>query len=366
WTDGVRIVNLAAGPPERIKKDDIWPHMPAMRDQLLRFAMRQKVRYDVVHGNFWMSGWLASELRARRRIPAVQLFHALRVTKRLHQGQCDTSPDERIDVESAVIRGVDRVIATCPDEVHQLSAHYNAPADRIATIPLGVDQRTFRPVDMQEARKHVDLHLAPGDRVIVYVGRLVPRKGVRDIVRALARLQGDGLEDAKLVIVGGETPEPDSAATPEIGAIHRLARDLGVADRVFIVGKRRREELRHYYGAGDVMVTTPWYEPFGLTPLEAMACGRPVIGSNVGGIKYTVQHQRTGLLVDPEEPAALAAALHSLLTNPSKSREFGERGRRRVESMFTWQVVARRTGDLYSDLLRSGDSEASFDLAAGD
>jgi D-inositol-3-phosphate glycosyltransferase len=146
-----------------------------------------------------------------------------------------------------------------------------------------------------------------------------------------------------LLVVGGESRLPDPAATPEIGELRRLATELEMGDRVLVTGKRDREELRDYYGAGDVMVTTPWYEPFGLTPLEAMACGRPVVGADVGGISFTVRHGETGLLVPPRSPAALAAALRGLLADPTRRARMGAAGRRRVEREFTWRSVAERT-----------------------
>ena len=116
WAPGVRIVNLAVGPAEFVLKDKLWPLMPAFRDALLQFMLRDSARYDIVHGNFWMSGWVAAELGLRLGIPVVQIFHATGLTKRRYQGEADTSPDERIDVERDVVRTVEWLIAQCPAE----------------------------------------------------------------------------------------------------------------------------------------------------------------------------------------------------------------------------------------------------------
>ncbi|MFL5760998.1 MAG: glycosyltransferase [Thermomicrobiales bacterium] len=349
WAPGVRIINLPAGPAQFVRKDDLWPLMPSFRDELIRFAIRDGVRYELVHGNFWMSGWVTTELRRIFRIPAVQLFHALGATKRRQQGAADTSPQDRIAVERAIVRSVDRVIATCPSERQELIEDYDAPPSCLETIPHGVDADVFRPVDHREARHRIDCGLSEDDLVLVYVGRLLPRKDVRSVVRALALLgaSDNGLPPVKLLVVGGESRLPDPAITPEIGEVRQLAEELGVADRVLLTGKRDREELCDYYCAGDVMVTTPWYEPFGLTPLEAMACGRPVVGSNVGGISYTVCHGETGLLVPSRSPEALAAGLHALLSSPVRRKRMGAAGRRRVEREFTWRTVAEKTATLY-------------------
>lgn len=354
WAPGMRVVNLSAGPARRIRKDDLWPLMPAFRDALLRFAARDGARYDLVHANFWMSGWVALQLRRDLGVPTVQIFHALGATKRRHQGSADTSPPNRVAVERDIVHGIDRLIASCPGERTELIDDYDAAPSKIEAIPLGVDTERFRPEMPEEARRRVGFGLTSEDRVIVYVGRLVPRKDVRNIVRAIAVLarREDGTQSpVKLLVVGGESREPDPAMTPEIGEIRRLAAELGVAELVHCTGKRQPDELRFCYGAADVVVTTPWYEPFGLTPLEAMACGRPVVGAAVGGIAFTVMHGQTGLLIPPRDPEALADAMALLLDRPELRGRLGRGARARVEQNFTWLTVAHRTGALYESLL---------------
>lgn len=348
WAPGVRIVNLEAGPATSLPKDDLWPLMPAFRNAFLEFMLRDGVRYDLLHGNFWMSGWVALELRRRLRLPAVQIFHALGATKRRHQGAADTSPSERTQVEATVAQTVDRVIAHCPTERRELLADYGAPARRITVIPSAVNLERFYPVPLAEARQRLGLPL--GEPLIVYVGRVLPRKDIRNVVRALALLVQNG-QSARLLVVGGTTRAPDPAATPEIGELQRLAAELGVADRVICTGKRQPDELRADYSAGDVAVTTPWYEPFGFTPLEAMACGRPVIGSAVGGLTYTIQDGVTGYLIPPRDPVALAERLQRLLGQPGLRAVMGQAARARVERQFTWPAVASRIAALYQSLL---------------
>jgi D-inositol-3-phosphate glycosyltransferase len=216
--------------------------------------------------------------------------------------------------------------------------------------------------------------------VVAYVGRMLPRKDVRNLVRAfalfsqavgdsqaavggelLARAAGEPLPAMvyppapRLLLVGGETGDPDPAATPEIGVLQQLAAELGIADRVYFTGKRQPDDLLDYYSASDIAVTTPWYEPFGLTPLEAMACGRPVIGSAVGGITFTIRDGVTGYLVPPQDPHALAERLYRLWAEPAERERMGRAARERVEREFTWQTVARRTAAIYQSLLATKD-----------
>jgi glycosyltransferase involved in cell wall biosynthesis len=312
------------------------------------------VTYDLIHGNFWMSGWVASELGRSIGSPVVQLFHALGTTKRRYQGAADTSPPDRIAVERQLVREIDRVIATCPAEERILVREYDADSARLSMIPLAVDTQRFQPMAQSEARRQIEADIPAGGPLVVYVGRLLPRKDIRNVVRALALLNREtpaGAAPVRLMIVGGDGRTPDPNATPEIGELCRLADDLGVRQFVHFTGKRQQEELRAYYAAGDVVVTTPWYEPFGLTPLEAMACGRPVIGSAVGGITFTVRDGETGLLVPPRDPAALAARLRDLLNDDSRRVRMGDAARQRVERHFTWPSIARRTADLYASLI---------------
>lgn len=352
WAPHVRVIHVAAGPPRVLPKDELWPLMPAFRDEMLRFVRREGVRYDVVHGHFWMSGWVAAELGCRLDAPAVQTFHALGITKRREQGSADTSPAQRIAVEREIIRRVDRIVVQCPAERAELIADYGADPAKLTPIPAAVNLQRFRPIAKLAARRRLNL---PADApIITYVGRMLPRKDVRNVVRALARLIQRGLPDGRaplLLIVGGETADADPVATPEIGVLQRLAAELGVSHRVRFAGKQQPDELYLFYGAADVAVTTPWYEPFGLTPLEAMACGRPVIGAAVGGISFTVRDGVTGLLVPPRDPDALADRLGLLLRDSRLQARMGRNARRWVESAFAWSLTAQRTADLYARLL---------------
>ena len=354
WADGVRVIEIPVNAGGPLPKDALWPHMPAFRDAIDDFARRDGAGYDLIHGNFWMSGWVAAELAVRWCTPTVQIFHATGITKLREQGAADTSPTGRIEVEKAIVRAVDRLIAQCPAERDELLADYGARADQIALIPSAVDTDRFRPVDKRAARQTLGIDLAT--EMIVYVGRIVPRKDVRNVIQALARLKTLRLAAGAatmptLFIVGGETEEPDPVSTPEIGVLRALATELGVLDQVRFAGCRQPDELHLWYSAADVAVTTPWYEPFGLTPLEAMACGVPVIGSRVGGIAFTIADGETGFLVPPRDPEALSARLAEILRDPARRMRMGQAGRARVLGSFTWQHVAMRTAALYDDLL---------------
>jgi len=351
WAPGVRVVNLRAGPARFIKKDLMWVHMPRFRDRFLEHARQLRTGYDLVHANFWMSGWIACQVRPVLGVPVVEIFHALGKVKRLHQGEADTSPEDRVVVEYGIIDDVDRIIAQCPNEMEELVSLYDADPSKIEVIPSAVDVRTFRPVPKDSAR-HA-LGLDPNEWVVVYVGRMLPRKGIDNLLHAFAQIVHRTSVPTRLLIVGGETGDGDPMQTPEIRRLADIAALHRIRDRVIFTGKRPQERLRVYYSAADVAVTTPWYEPFGLTPLEAMACGTPVIGSDVGGIKFTIADGETGFLVPPRDPAALAKRMERLLVDRSLARRMGREARARVERLFTWQKVGERTAELYESMLRA-------------
>jgi len=342
---GVSVVNLDAGPASFVPKEQLLRHMPSFLEAA-RELMQHSVAYDVVHANFFMSGLVGLRLKEIFGVPLVMTFHALGLVRREHQGPNDGFPPIRIDIERCIVRNADRLVAECPQDEADLVRLYGADPATISTIPCGVDLDEFAPVARADARRA--LRLADHEFVILQLGRMVPRKGVDNVVRALAQLPRE--LKARLLVVGGESPTPDPARTPEIARLQALAHELGVADRITFTGARRREELPACYGAADVFVTTPWYEPFGITPLEAMASGVPVIGSAVGGIQYSVVDGITGFLVPPRDPSALADRLRQLQANPWLAQGMGRAGVRRVRALFTWERVTADLVDVYESL----------------
>jgi glycosyltransferase involved in cell wall biosynthesis len=351
---GVEVVHVDAGPARAVPKDDLFPFMGTFAQVLAAEWFLD--RPDVVHGHFWMSGHAALEavtqVQSRTggtRIPIVQTFHALGVVKRRHQGSADTSPDEREWIEPAVGRGVDQVVATCSDEAFELKA-LGVPLHAISVVPCGVDVDRFRPDGPVEARGRTE-------RVLT-ASRLVRRKGVGTTIAALAALVEAG-RDVELVIVGGAgTAGADLADDPEYQRLDALARSLGVRDHVSFRGQLGQDAMPSVYRSADVVVCAPWYEPFGIVPLEAMACGRPVVASQVGGLIDTVVEDATGLHVPPRDEAAVAAAVTALLDDPERREAYGAAGRERVESRYAWTRVAADTERVYERLISGGATTA--------
>lgn len=333
--EGVTVELVPAGPPESLPKDELLPFMPAFGRYLgARFALD---RPDVVHAHFWMSGLAARQAAQPDGIPVVQTFHALGIVKHRHQGDVDTSPAGRIELERELASSVDRVIATSSDEVFEL-ARLGIGHHQLTVVPCGVDTERFSPRGEIAPR-------TPRFRMLS-IGRLVPRKGVDDVIRALAYV-----DDAELVVAGGPAAEllDDDA---EVERLRAIAAESGVSDRVLFIGRVAREAVPALIRSADVVVCTPWYEPFGMVPLEAMACGRPVVAAAVGGLVDTIVDGATGWLVPPRQPRAIAEAVKVLMDDEKLRTEFGRAGRRRVETRYSWLHIAQATAAVYLDVTR--------------
>jgi len=357
---GVEVVHVTAGPAEHVPKDELLPFMGLLADGLERDWLA--ARPDVVHAHFWMSGVAALDAARRpavrdadrgRTIPVVQTFHALGHVKRRHQGLLDTSPAEREQLEPQVGRTVDTVVATCSDEVFELRS-IGVAADRIDVAPCGVDSRLFSPEGPAEARTRPTR--------IATVGRLVARKGHGNAVSALARLVAEG-RDVELLVVGGP-PRDQLEGDESYRALAALADELGVRDRVDFRGQVPQGELPTVLRSLDALVCAPWYEPFGIVPLEAMACGVPVVAASVGGLIDTVVDGVTGRLVPPRDPEAIATALATLLDSPATAREYGREGRRRARARYSWDRIAAGTSSSYRSTIARSRAESRGELAS--
>jgi len=363
WRENLRVVNVPAGPAHHVPKEQMLPYIEAFARFTTRFATRSArhlgMPYDIVHANFFMSGMIAQHLKQALGIPFVITFHALGQVRRLAQGAADAFPPARVRIESLLMEQADRIIAECVQDRQDMERLYGASPARIAVAPCGFDPGELWPMPQDEAR--AQLGLAPGRFTVLQLGRIVPRKGVDTVIQATALLRDRHGVDARLLVVGGDM-HPGGRDGPEMARLRALAHKLGIAEHVQFAGQQPRARLRLYYGAADVFVTTPWYEPFGITPVEAMACSRPVIGSEVGGIKSTVIDGRTGFLVPSRDPQATAERLANLQRDPLLARSMGEAGLKRAYRHYTWRTVAQQVAAVYAAVLSEARSSLPIDL----
>ncbi|HEX5535457.1 MAG TPA: glycosyltransferase [Actinomycetales bacterium] len=332
---GVDVVHVPVGPAGPLPKDELLPFMPAFGRWLVRNWQEDSWVPDVVHAHFWMSGVAALWARRALGVPTVQTFHALGSVKKRYQGAADTSPADRVAIETRVAGDADMVIATCSDEVRELQL-MGVDTGHVTVVPCGVDTEHFTPTGQPapEPPRRQRFRL-------LSLGRMVERKGVATVIEALTRVH-----DAELVVAGGP-PAAELDSDSEARRLLQHAQRHGVADRVNLIGQVAHDDAPALIRSADVVVATPWYEPFGIVPLEAMACGRPLVGSAVGGLLDSVMDGETGVLVPPRDPQATAEAINALLADPGRRRRIGRAARARAVRSYEWSRVAEATAQAY-------------------
>jgi D-inositol-3-phosphate glycosyltransferase len=338
---GVTVEHVDAGPPHPIPKDQLLPHMNEFAARLRRSWRVDPP--DVVHAHFWMSGRAALAACRPLGLPLVQTFHALGVVKRRHQGAKDTSPPSRIREEAMLAKEADRIVATCSEEVFEL-VRMGADLRRIAVAPCGVDLGLFRPDGPAEPRP-------AGRHRMLVVSRLVERKGIGNAITALA-----GVPEAELVVAGGP-PADRLDGDREARRLAGLATRLGVADRVQLRGRVGQRDLPALYRSADLVVCVPWYEPFGIVPLEAMACGAPVVASAVGGLVDSVVDGVTGVHVAPRRPDLLGPVLSALLADKARRAALGAAGARRARRRYGWDRIAGSILEVYAGVTAAATAD---------
>jgi len=341
-----RTIRLVAGPEEFISRDQLFPYMPEFVAAFQKFQSKEGTNYPLVHTNYWLSAWAGLQLRETSNIQLIHTYHSLGELKYQSVGQCPPIAKTRLAVERQILEQANCVVATSPQE-EEILRELVSSQGRIETIPCGTDIDNFRVLPQSEAR--TKLGLSQSDRIVLYVGRFDPRKGLETLLRACAISQARNEGNLKLIIAGGNDPSfPDSQ---ERSRIDQIVQELGLTEQILFVGQISHETLPLYYTAADVCVVPSHYEPFGLVAIEAMACGTPVVASNVGGLKFTVVPEETGLLVPAKDEAAFATAIDRILYSELWARQLRKQAAIRVRQNFTWSGVAIQLSDLYRRLL---------------
>lgn len=351
---GTRVIHVTAGPRKYIPKEQLMNLMDEFSSNMMKFISRHSLGYQLVHANFWMSGMVAMTIKKFMKIPFVITFHALGIVRAMHQKEADKFPKRRIFIEKKIVNNADRIIAECPQDEEDLKVHYLATDGSLEIVPCGFNPSEFNTVSKSHAREKLGLDMS--ENIILSLGRIVPRKGIDNIIQSLKYLKNT-TANIKLLIVGGDSDPLNDSTKEEVNRLKRIAADEHVLENIQFVGPKQPHELKYFYSAADVFISTPWYEPFGITPLESMACGTPVIGSNVGGIKYTVLDGETGFLVPPKEPSILAEKTNMLLENKLLLQRMGKAAIARVNNTFTWEKVALKLKNTYLELLLQKSQE---------
>lgn len=336
----VRVIYLQAGPATPLPPDEQYPHLSEFTANLMAFATLHNLHYDIVYSHYWLSGWVAAKLKEAWGICFVHMFHTLgHMKKRIHANEF-YQPDRRIMTEAQVLHWADRIIAATPAELAQLRWLYRARRRQLVVIPPGVNLERFN-TNLSAAEARRDIGIDPESHVLLFVGRIEPLKAVDTILEALHVLrerQPSLLKRLHFMIVGGD---PESRRDQELKRLQDLSRKLGINQIVSFVGAKEQAQLPVYYSAATAVIVPSDYESFGMVALEAMACGTPVIASQVGGLQFLVRDRETGFHVPAREPISLTEAIIALVSDPAKSSSMGASAARAAQA-YDWSLIAAR------------------------
>jgi D-inositol-3-phosphate glycosyltransferase len=350
-----RVVHIPAGPETNLPKSELAEYTSELADGILAFSRRKDIHYDLIHAHYWMSGVAGAILKDEWHVPMLQMFHTLGLMKqRVGRTPEEREGDYRVNGERAVILAADRIVAATEAERSQLELLYGVNHEKVTIIPPGVDTHHFYPIPQDEAREAVGI--PSEDRMALFVGRIEPLKGLDTLIRAMALLK----KNCKtfvcphyLVVIGGDPEEGLQDMTSEMNRLQSLCNELGLDEMVIFLGKRDQNSLPYYYSAAEVVVVPSHYESFGMVALESMACGTPVVASQVGGLAYLIKDGETGFFVPAEAPEALAGKLRLLFVNHDLRARFGKNAAAYARD-FGWEIITSQIIELYRKMVAGG------------
>lgn len=355
-----RVIHLPAGPAAPYTKHRLWDHLPEFVESILAFAVSHDLHYDLLHSHYWLSGWVALQLRQTWSLPMVHMSHTLGYPKNAAAQQLwEQEPPRRLQVEYEVLGRSDGLVAESPASKQHMVREYGVDPARVQVIPCGVDTTLFQPQDRPQARRALGVPAtAP---MLLFIGRLQPLKGIDTLLRA-AHVVHQQYPDLRVYIVGGGVDGDDPYEAEELGRLRALGAQLGLQPQLAFIKAQAQEKLAQYYAAADVLVMPSHYESFGMVVVEAMACGTPVVASHVGGMASTILHEQTGLLAPVGDWQAFAQAIIRIVASPSLRDALGAAGVQRAQT-YAWSRIGERNLQLYHRLLRR-QYPASCGLAA--
>ena len=353
---GNRVVHVRAGPEIPLPKQELLQHIPEFISGIQEFAASKNLHYDLIHSHYWTSGIAAFGLVEQWHVPVIHMFHTLGVMKqRVAQTEDEVEGDYRLNGEQEVLSRADRVVAATPAELAQLQWLYKADTKKITIIPPGVDLSRFYPIPPDEAKEFIGI--PPCDRMLLFVGRIEPLKGIDTLIEAIALMRNQGVFKERslyLSVIGGDPEIDPDGMSAEMSRVQELRAQYGLNDLVTFLGKRSQDTLPYYYSAAEAVVVPSQYESFGMVALEAMACGTPVVASQVGGLAFLVQDGVTGFTVPTSDPASLAERLTALINNPELRQRMGGDAAAFAKE-YSWEVIAKQIVELYQEVLKRND-----------
>ena len=323
-----RLIHLRAGKDEEIHKLAVYSYLPDFACNLENFRKHNNLQYDLILSHYWLSGRVGEYLQQQWNVPHIMMFHTLGAVKNTI-GVGDDEPELRIETERSLAQNCHHIIAPTEKEKEELIRHYGALSERIGVVPCGVNLEQFKPINKESARQYLGFG---NDKIILFVGRIDPLKGIDKLIKAIPYLQN--IRGLKLMVIGG-----GEHSRREIEQLQKLACNLNIQDSVTFLGLIKHEQLPYFYSAADACVVPSYYESFGLVALESLACGTPVVATDVGNLKSVIRQGETGYVVTDNAPHHLADKIALLLSRSSTDTE-STRSIRASVSRFSWSNIA--------------------------
>ncbi len=349
---GNRVVHVPAGPETPLSRHDLANYLDEFAAGVIDFAESKEIEYDLIHCHYWLSGLAGLILQETWNLPLIQMFHTLAIMKNRVARSVDEEPsNQRLESEARLLRSADRVVAATPAEVAQIQWLYREDTSRVVVIPPGVDTSRFYPISDDEAKEYIGVPCH--DRMLLFVGRIEPLKGIDTLIEAVGILHKEGVLERHpfcLAVIGGDTQSSREQMSAEMERLHAMRESLGILDLITFLGKRDQDTLPYYYSAAEAVVVPSHYESFGLVALEAMACGTPVVASETGGLAFLVRDGETGFHVPTADPEALAEKLRLIIQDDELRAKLGKQAAEYAKA-YSWSLVVEQVIDLYRGML---------------
>lgn len=311
----LRVIHLPAGEEAPIGKKSLIGYIPDFLESFYAFVKQERLRYDVVSCHYYLSGLIGLEIKKTFHIPMLITFHTLGLMKNLvARSEEERESTDRIKAELLLVQLADKVVATSETDAEYIRTLYNGHPNNIIVLKPGLNLDLFYPSSKEEARKKIG---APKDqKLLLFVGRIEPLKGIDVLLYAIKVLLNTNPEMKVCVwIVGGDISKPSEEWPNELKKLSEIRTLLDISASVTFVGRKEQEELPNYYNAADLLVMPSHYESFGITAVEAMACGVPVITTDVTGVSDLFDKQLNILVTSANNPILLAEKINQLLND---------------------------------------------------
>ena len=340
----LRVWRVPFGGSEFIRKEDMHDHLQDFVTNTLSEIRKRNLRYDVVNSHYWDAGYAGQKIAEELQVPHVHTPHSLGWWKqqRMNSNRGESGGkyrfEERIQKEFVLYRNCDHVIATSEQQVDLIEQKYELPRDHITMIPPGIDEGRFTPGPPQETQA-IRQRLKMRDTDVYIVGRAAHNKGYDLAIKALPHLR-KLQPKARLVLAAGGNSAQDKRL---LAKWKKMAEQVGVNRHIKWLGYIDDQDLADYYRAPGVFALPSRYEPFGMTAVEAMACGTPTVLTTHGGLHEQVEFGRHALVADPKRPEEFATMLSMPMQYPWLRDTLVVEGARFARRVFGWTGIARRT-----------------------